>query len=94
MRRYDRHRPVLRRPVEPGHYRTVSIDGLDVFYREAGPKHAPTILLLHLPRMPGHGDGARAKNGPALAGHGAGAVRDAVTRMIGTLPEQLRRSLA
>ncbi len=51
-------------------------------------------MLLHLPRMPGHGDGARAKNGPALAGHGAGAVRDAVTRMIGTLPEQLRRSLA
>jgi len=29
------------------HYRTVSIDGLDVFYREAGPRHAPTILLLH-----------------------------------------------
>ena len=29
------------------HYRTVSIDGLEVFYREAGPRHAPTILLLH-----------------------------------------------
>ncbi len=50
-------------------------------------------MLLHLPRMPGHGDGDRAKNGPALAGHGAEAVRDAITRAITTLPEQLRRSL-
>ena len=50
-------------------------------------------MLLHLPRMPGHGEGACVKNGPALAGHGAEAVRDAVTRTITTLPEQLRRSL-
>jgi len=28
-------------------YKTVKIDGLDIFYREAGPKDAPTILLLH-----------------------------------------------
>jgi pimeloyl-ACP methyl ester carboxylesterase len=28
-------------------YRTVKVDGLDIFYREAGPKDAPTILLLH-----------------------------------------------
>lgn len=28
-------------------YRTVEIDGLDIFYREAGPADAPTILLLH-----------------------------------------------
>jgi len=28
-------------------YRTVKIDGLDIFYREAGPKDAPTVLLLH-----------------------------------------------
>ncbi len=28
-------------------YRTVKVDGLNVFYREAGPKDAPTILLLH-----------------------------------------------
>jgi IS30 family transposase len=50
-------------------------------------------MLLHLPRMPRHGDGVRAKNGPALAGHGAEAVRDAITRTITTLPEALRRSL-
>ena len=28
-------------------YRTVKIDGLDIFYREAGPKDAPVVLLLH-----------------------------------------------
>jgi pimeloyl-ACP methyl ester carboxylesterase len=28
-------------------YRTVKVDGLSIFYREAGPKGAPTILLLH-----------------------------------------------
>jgi pimeloyl-ACP methyl ester carboxylesterase len=28
-------------------YRTVKVDGLSVFYREAGPKDAPVILLLH-----------------------------------------------
>jgi IS30 family transposase len=50
-------------------------------------------LLLHLPRMTGHGHEARVKNGPALAGHGAEAVRDAITRSIITLPEALRRSL-
>ena len=50
-------------------------------------------LLLHLPPMTGHGHEARVKNGPALAGHGAEAVRDAITRTIITLPEALRRSL-
>jgi pimeloyl-ACP methyl ester carboxylesterase len=28
-------------------YRTVKIDGLDIFYREAGPKDGNTLLLLH-----------------------------------------------
>src|SRR4051812_15462505 len=50
-------------------------------------------MLLHLPPMPGHASGQRVKNRPALAGHGAGAVRDAITRTITTLPEGLRRSL-
>jgi IS30 family transposase len=38
-------------------------------------------------------DGPRVKNGPALAGHGAEAVRDAIAGTIATLPQQLRRSL-
>ncbi len=29
------------------HYRTAEVDGLDVFYREAGPADGPTVLLLH-----------------------------------------------
>jgi pimeloyl-ACP methyl ester carboxylesterase len=28
-------------------YRTIQVDGLSIFYREAGPKDAPTLLLLH-----------------------------------------------
>ena len=50
-------------------------------------------ILLHLPRMAAYADSARIKNGPALAGHGAEAVRDAITRTIITLPEQVRQSL-
>ncbi len=50
-------------------------------------------LLLHLPPMPGHGTGVRQKNGPALAGHGAEAVRDAIAQTIQYLPEYLRKSL-
>lgn len=50
-------------------------------------------LLLHLPPMPGHRTGPRQKNGPALAGHGAGAVRDAIVKSIQGLPKHLRKSL-
>ena len=28
-------------------HKTIEIDGLDIFYREAGPKDAPNVLLLH-----------------------------------------------
>jgi pimeloyl-ACP methyl ester carboxylesterase len=31
----------------PVHYRTIAVDGLDLFYREAGPADAPVLLLLH-----------------------------------------------
>jgi IS30 family transposase len=48
-------------------------------------------MLLHLPPM--NEQGPRVHNGPALAGHGAEAVRDAIASAIVTLPEQLRRSL-
>jgi IS30 family transposase len=49
-------------------------------------------MLLHLPRMDGYGK-IRVKNGPALAGHGAQAVRKAITTSIIKLPQHLRRSL-
>ena len=50
---------------------------------------------LHLPPMNCDGDGRpRTKNGPALAGHGAEAVRDAITRAITPRPfNNCRRSL-
>ena len=50
-------------------------------------------MLLHLPPMPGHDVTVREKNGPALAGHGAAAVRDAIAGAIATLPQHLRHSL-
>src|ERR1700693_1228704 len=34
------------KPVKVLH-RTVKVGDLDIFYREAGPKDAPTVLLLH-----------------------------------------------
>ncbi len=33
--------------MHPVFYRTAKVDGLSIFYREAGPADAPTILLLH-----------------------------------------------
>jgi IS30 family transposase len=48
-------------------------------------------MLLHLPPLPDRGP--RIKNGPAVTGAGAEAVRDAITAQLGGLPEHLRRSL-
>lgn len=31
----------------PVHYNRIDVGGLHIFYREAGPKNAPTILLMH-----------------------------------------------
>ena len=50
-------------------------------------------MLLHLPPMRGHGAGPRPKNGPALAGHGAQAVRGAIASTITDVPAALRRTL-
>src|SRR6202008_3903398 len=34
-------------PPRETHYRSAGVDGIEVFYREAGPKDAPVLLLLH-----------------------------------------------
>jgi pimeloyl-ACP methyl ester carboxylesterase len=33
--------------VAETHFRTARIDGVEIFYREAGPRDAPAVLLLH-----------------------------------------------
>jgi IS30 family transposase len=50
-------------------------------------------MLLHLPRMAGYGVIAPVKNGPALGGYGAHAMKDAIAAKITTLPQYLLQSL-
>jgi IS30 family transposase len=50
-------------------------------------------VLLHLPRAEGWGVTPPVKNGPALGGYGAEAMRAAIAAQMTTMPEQLRRSL-
>ncbi|MEU6577585.1 IS30 family transposase [Streptomyces sp. NPDC046805] len=50
-------------------------------------------MLVHLPRAEGYGTIPPIKNGPALGGYGAVAMKDALATTMTTLPDQLRRSL-
>ena len=91
---------ISERPAEiedravPGHWEGDLIVGLDSSAIGTLVERTTRFtMLLHLPRMEGHGDEQRVKNGPPLAGHGAEAVRDAIAASIATLPEQLRRTL-
>ncbi len=91
---------ISERPAEaadravPGHWEGDLILGLDSSAIGTLVERTTRFtMLLHLPRMAEHGVAARLKNGPALAGHGAEAVRDRIAQTITSLPEQLRRSL-
>jgi len=91
---------ISKRPAEaddravPGHWEGDLILGLESSAMGTLVERTTRFtLLLHLPRMDGHGIQPSVKNGPALAGHGAEAVRDAIADAITTLPDQLRRSL-
>ena len=91
---------ISQRPAEaddravPGHWEGDLILGLDSSAIGTLVERTTRFtMLLHLPRVAGHGARPSIKNGPALTGHGAEAVRDAIARTITTLPQELRRSL-
>ena len=50
-------------------------------------------LLVHLPRLEGYGTIPPLKNGPALGGYGAIAMKNALTTTMTTMPAELLRSL-
>ena len=91
---------ISERPAEaahravPGHWEGDLIMGLDSSAIGTLVERTTRFtMLLHLPRMAEHGVGVRVKNGPALSGHGAEAIRDGIAGTITCLPEQLQRSL-
>ena len=90
---------VNRRPAEvnerkvPGHWEGDLILGLESSaIGTVVERSTRYTLLLHLPRMNKQG-AAKKKNGPALAGHGADAVRRALAASLRPMPVKMRHSL-
>jgi IS30 family transposase len=87
-----RPREVAERNV-PGHWEGDLILGLESSaIGTVVERSTRYTLLLHLPRMKEE-PAPRRKNGPPLAGHGAEAVRCALTVSLQSMPAEMRRSL-
>ena len=41
------HRSAVTQAAPVTHHRTTKVDGVNIFYREAGPTRAPVVLLQH-----------------------------------------------
>lgn len=67
------HRSAVVRAAPVTHHRAATIDGVNIFYREAGPADAPVVLLLHGFPTSSHGHG-----------NGEGATREEIAEALGT----------